>query len=72
MFAANTIDLSAIHAIGGHHVGDIDTTGFAPIQRRGRVRTEGQQQRMDRRKADRTRNAGRKQGRAVKRSQAFA
>lgn len=72
MYAANTIDLSATHAFGGHHVGDIDTTGFAPIQRRERVRTEGQQQRMERRKADRTRNDGRKQDRYTKRSQAFA
>lgn len=72
MYAANTIDLSAIHAIGGHHVGDIDTTGFAPIQRRERIRTEGQQQRMDRRKDERARNDGRKMDRANKRSQAFA
>ncbi|QVW29496.1 hypothetical protein [Stenotrophomonas phage BUCT603] len=48
------------------------TATIAPITRANRVRTEGQQQRMDRRAAERTRNDGRKQDRATKRSQAFA
>lgn len=45
---------------------------FAPIARRERIRTEGQQQRMDRRATERTRNDGRKMHRAAKRSQAYA
>lgn len=49
-----------------------DTTSFAPITRAERIRTEGQQQRMDRRATERTRNDGRKLNRAAKRSQAYA
>lgn len=49
-----------------------DTTSFAPIIRRERVRSEGQQERLNRRVTERTRNDGRKQDRATKRSQAFA
>lgn len=50
----------------------IATATFAKIDRPERVRTEGQQQRMERRTAERTRHDGRKQDRANKRSQAFA
>lgn len=50
----------------------IATATFAKIGRPERIRSEGQQQRMDRRAAERTRNDGRKRDRANKRSQAFA
>lgn len=45
---------------------------FAPITRAARVRTEGQQHRMDRREAERQRQTNRMLGRGQKRSQAFA
>lgn len=49
-----------------------DTTSFARITKAARVRTEGQQQRLDRRTEQRARQAGRRQDRGVKRGQAFA
>ena len=49
-----------------------DTTAFAPTTRPQRVRTDGQQQRMERRLVERERNDARKLGRNSKRSQAFA
>lgn len=47
-------------------------TNFAPITRRQRIRTDGQEQRMVRREVERARNDGRKMHRAAKRSQAYA
>lgn len=48
------------------------TATFARIERATRTRTEGQQQRLDRRAAERERQAGRRQGRNAKRAQAGA
>lgn len=50
----------------------IATATFAKIGRPERVRTDGQEQRMERRKAERARNDGRKMDRGNKRAQAFA
>lgn len=73
MNASATFDSTHLTTSTGRRaVGKMGWEAVMPINHRERVRTEGQQQRMDRRATERTRNDGRKMNRAAKRSQAYA